>query len=227
MKYYKKLIFLMLIILLLVPLTGCYNTPNLADLKNTSTQPAIDNTNTADKETTTKLEGGSSETSDETTTSANESTTNEANQAENSKGVNYNNDFTLKDLNGKEVSLSDFAGNIVVLNFWATWCPPCKAEIPDFIEVFNSYKDKGVSFIGVSLDEDNNALVNFVADYKINYTIVQDVSSVNVGNNWGVEAIPTTFFLDKEGNVLDSVVGQMPKNNLISKIETFLGRNKT
>ena len=212
MKYHKKLILLMLIILLLVPLIGCSYIPNLADLKNNLTQPTTENTDI---------------TNGETATSVNESATNETDQTGNTKATNYNNDFTLEDLNGKEVSLSDFAGSIVVLNFWATWCPPCKAEIPDFIEVFNSYKDKGVSFLGVSLDEDFNELVDFVSEYKINYTIVRDTSSVNVANDWGIEAIPTTFFLDEEGNVLDSVVGQMPKDNLISKIEAFLSRDRT
>ena len=150
----------MLIILLLVPLTGCSYIPNLADLKNNLTQPTTENTDI---------------TNGETATSVNESATNETDQTGNTKATNYNNDFTLEDLNGKEVSLSDFAGSIVVLNFWATWCPPCKAEIPDFIEVFNSYKDKGVNFLGVSLDEDFNELVDFVSDYKINYTIVSGI----------------------------------------------------
>lgn len=225
MKYHKKFLLLMLVILLLVPLTGCSLIPNLAGLKNTIPQTTADNANTTVKETTT-TQKSPSETSHKTTTSSDESTTSETEKTDNSKAATYNNDFTLKDLNGKEVSLSDFAGNIVVLNFWATWCPPCKAEIPDFVEVYNAYKDKGVSFLGVSLDEDFNALVNFVSDYKINYTILHDSNSA-VSNYWAIEAIPTTYFLDEEGNVLDSVVGQMPKENLISTIEDLLNRNST
>jgi thiol-disulfide isomerase/thioredoxin len=212
MKYYKKLMLLFLVIMLLISLSGCFYIPDLAKSKNTDTQLTTKETNTTIKETT---------------SSTDKTTTGENGQPQDSKAPGYNNNFILKDINGKDVSLSDFAGNIVVLNFWATWCPPCKAEIPDFIEVFNSYKDKGVSFIGVSLDEDFNELVNFVSEYKINYTIVQDVSSVNISDGWGIEAIPTTFFLDEKGNVLDSVVGQMPKDNLISKIEAFLSRNRT
>jgi peroxiredoxin len=224
MKYYKKLILLMFAVLLLIPLTGCCLIPNLAGLNNTAPKITSENTDMTIKETTTT--DASSETSDVTTTLSDESSTGKTDKTKNSKAVIYNNDFTLKDINGKEVSLADFAGTFVVLNFWATWCPPCKAEIPDFVEVYNSYKDKGVSFLGVSLDEDFNALVNFVSEYKINYTIVHDSSSA-VSNDWGIEAIPTTFFLDEEGNVIDSVVGQMPKENLISVIEDFLNRNRT
>jgi len=225
MKYYKKFLLLMLIIFLLIPLTGCYFISNLTGLKNTIPQTASDNANTTIKETA-ATQKSPSETSNETANSSDESTTSETNKTENSKADAYNNDFTLKDLSGKEVSLSDFAGNIVVLNFWATWCPPCKAEIPDFIEVYNAYKDKGVSFIGVSLDEDFNALVNFVSDYQINYVIVHDPNSA-VSNYWGIDAIPATFFLDEEGKVIDSVVGQMPKENLVSTIEYLLNRNRT
>ena len=223
MKYYIKFLLLMLIILLLVPLTGCYTISNIAGLKNTISQTAQDDANTTIEKTTT-TQKSPNETSNETTAQADESNTSGTDKTENSSAASYSNDFTLKDLSGKEVSLSDFAGNIIVLNFWATWCPPCKAEIPDFVEVYNAYKDKGVSFIGVSVDEDFDALKNFVSDNQINYVIVNDPNSA-VSNYWGINAIPTTFFLDEEGKVLDSVVGQVPKENLISVIENLLNRN--
>lgn len=131
----------------------------------------------------------------------------------------YINDFTLKDLNGVEVSLSDFSGDIIVLNFWATWCPPCREEIPDFIEVNNNYKDKGVQFLGVS-NEDIDIIKDFVEEYGINYPILVD--RANIFNAWGIRAIPTTFILSSNGTVLFSNVGMMTKSQLETAIEDAL-----
>ena len=133
-------------------------------------------------------------------------------------------DFTLKDLNDNEVSLLDFKGNVIVLNFWATWCPPCKAEIPDFVDVYSNYKDKGVSFLGISVDEDLAALKQFALDYNINYSIVIDTREQNIAGKWNVSAIPTTYFIDKNGNIADWNIGQISKSNLISKIDSLLNQ---
>jgi cytochrome c biogenesis protein CcmG/thiol:disulfide interchange protein DsbE len=131
----------------------------------------------------------------------------------------YENDFTLKDLDGQEISISDFSGDIVVLNFWATWCPPCRAEIPDFIEVYSDYRDKGVQFIGVS-SEDERTLRGFVNDFGINYPILVDTS--NIGGAWDIRAIPTTFILDRSGKILFKNVGMMTKSQLEAVIEDAL-----
>lgn len=128
-------------------------------------------------------------------------------------------DFTLMDLDGNEISLSDFNGKVLILNFWATWCPPCREEIPDFVEVYNEYESKDVQFIGVS-NEDISTLKSFVEDYDVSYPILID--DANIMGKWGISAIPTTFVFDKNGQIIFKNVGMMTGEQLKNIIEDEL-----
>ena len=128
-------------------------------------------------------------------------------------------DFTLMDLDGNAISLSDFNGKVLILNFWATWCPPCREEIPDFVEVYNEYESKDVQFIGVS-NEDISTLRSFVDDYNISYPILID--DANIMGKWGISAIPTTFVFDKDGQIISKSVGAMTRDQLVNIIEDAL-----
>ena len=128
-------------------------------------------------------------------------------------------DFTLMDLDGNEISLSDFNRKVLILNFWATWCPPCREEIPDFVEVYNEYESKDVQFIGVS-NEDISTLKSFVEDYDISYPILID--DANIMGKWGISAIPTTFVFDKNGQIIFKNVGMMTGEQLKNIIEDEL-----
>ncbi len=136
--------------------------------------------------------------------------------------IPYANNFTLLDLDKNEVSLSDFQGKIVILNFWATWCPPCRDEIPDFMEVNDLYKDMNVQIIGVSIDTDMKALVDFVDEFGINYPTWIDGTIDDISSKWGIRAIPTTFFLDENGEVIFKNVGRMTKDQIINILEEVL-----
>lgn len=143
----------------------------------------------------------------------------------------FNNDdpvapeFRLKDLEGNEVALSDFKGKVIFLNFWATWCGPCKYEIPDFIEVYDKYNEKGLEIIGISLDRIGvGKLQNFVEEYKINYPIVLGSQKVQDDYKPG-QFIPVTFIIDREGKIRHRQVGPMRKDT-IEKIFLYLEEEK-
>ena len=120
-------------------------------------------------------------------------------------------DFTITDLEGNSLTLSDFKGKVIILNFWATWCPPCRMEIPDFIELYENYKDEGLLIIGISLDGgDSRKVKQFSEKLKINYPI--GLGDVNVTRDYGgIRAIPTTFIIDREGNIREKYVGYQRK----------------
>lgn len=120
-------------------------------------------------------------------------------------------DFKLTTLDNKEVKLSDYKGKKVILNFWATWCPPCKAEIPDLIKFYADFKDKDVVILGVDLtqsEKSQNAVADFVKSYGINYPVALDVDGA-VSKNYQVSGIPTSYIIDTQGIIRDKVVGPM------------------
>lgn len=123
-------------------------------------------------------------------------------------------DFTVKDLKGREISLSNYSGKVVFLNFWATWCGPCKAEIPSFIEAYKQYKDKGMAIIGISVDRISpNSVLKFAEKYKINYPVIMSTAKIQKDYDPG-PYIPTTIIVDQEGKIRHRHIGYMNKETL-------------
>jgi len=131
-------------------------------------------------------------------------------------------EFSLKDLSGAEKKLSDFKGKVLIIDFWATWCPPCRNEIPHFVSLYNQYKSEGLEIIGVALDQNpRNALPGFIKDNGINYTILLGNSKV-CDLYGGVSAIPTTFIIDKAGNIVKKYIGYNDKEVFENEIKELL-----
>ena len=131
-------------------------------------------------------------------------------------------DFTLKDAGGADLRLSAYKGKVVLLNFWATWCPPCKAEIPWFAEFERIYKDQGFAVIGVSMDEGSWAAVKpYVAAAKINYRIA--IGDERLAQTYGgLESLPETLLIDRDGRIAARHVGLVSKSDYESEIVRLL-----
>jgi peroxiredoxin len=131
-------------------------------------------------------------------------------------------DFELKDSAGKIVKLSDFRGKTVMVDFWATWCGPCKIEIPWFMDFERKYKDQGFVVLGVAMDDEGWQVVKpFVEEMKMNYRVVlgNDRTSDMYG---GIEALPTTVLIDREGRIASMHVGLAGKKDFQDAIEKLL-----
>lgn len=131
-------------------------------------------------------------------------------------------EFALQDMEGNIVKLSDHKGKVVFVNFWATWCPPCRAEIPYFIQLMEQYNEDFI-VLGISVDNprDIPKVPAFAEDFEINYPVLF-ADSKTVGAYGGIRSIPTTFVVDKEGNVVGRIVGSRPKSEFEQIIKDLL-----
>jgi thiol-disulfide isomerase/thioredoxin len=131
-------------------------------------------------------------------------------------------DWELTDLNGKLVKLSDFRGKVLILDFWATWCAPRRVEMPRFVELQKQYGDKGLRVIGVSLDEQGPEFVKkFLKQFGVNYPIV--IGNEKVAEAYGgIEGIPTTFVIDREGRIVRRHIGYDDKAAFEKEIQSLL-----
>ena len=131
-------------------------------------------------------------------------------------------EFVLQDVEGKQVRLSDYKGKVVLVNFWATWCPPCKVEIPWFIEMQQAYRDRGLVILGISLDDDGREVVKpFAEENRINYPMLLGNDSVSRAYG-GVESLPTSFVIDREGRVAATHLGLVSRRVYEREIESLL-----
>jgi cytochrome c biogenesis protein CcmG/thiol:disulfide interchange protein DsbE len=130
--------------------------------------------------------------------------------------------FTLRNLSGKRVSLSDFKGKVIILDFWATWCPPCVVEIPHFIALYKQYKDKGFAMVGISTDRKGARTVrSFALKNRINYPILMADGRVQAAYG-GIRAIPTTFVIDSAGIIRHQYIGYRDKSVFETAIKALL-----
>jgi thiol-disulfide isomerase/thioredoxin len=130
--------------------------------------------------------------------------------------------WKLTDLNGRNVNFSDFRGKVVILDFWATWCVPCRVEIPHFVELQKQYGAKGVAVIGVSLDEQGPDVVKrFVKQFEVNYSIV--IGNEKIAEKYGgIVALPTTFVIDRQGRIVNQHIGYDDKAVFEKEIQSLL-----
>lgn len=130
--------------------------------------------------------------------------------------------FSLRDVNGNIYPSTRFAGKPTVINFFTTWCPSCREEIPGFVEVYNKYKDKGFELVGISLDTDTqSALPGFLAGNRIEYTVLLgDLETVRAYG--GFSSVPTTFFVGRDGKIRNVIVGQIGREVFDREVRKLL-----
>jgi thiol-disulfide isomerase/thioredoxin len=135
-------------------------------------------------------------------------------------------DFDLQSLDGKSVKLSDFRGKAVLLNFWATYCGPCRIEMPWFVALQNEYGPQGLQIVGVAMDDASTEdIAKFTRELGVNYPIL--LGKESVGQSYGgVDVLPTTFFLDRDGKITAREFGLQSRSVFVSNIKKALAQGQ-
>jgi thiol-disulfide isomerase/thioredoxin len=133
-------------------------------------------------------------------------------------------DFTLESLDGKNIQLSSYKGQAVLLNFWATWCGPCKIEMPWFVELQKEYGPQGLQIVGVAMDDaGKDEIAKFVKEMGVNYPIL--LGKEAVGQDYGgVNVLPTTFFIDRDGKIVAREFGLQSRSLFVDNIKKSLAQ---
>jgi len=133
-------------------------------------------------------------------------------------------EFKLRCLDGSEVSLSSYKGKIVIIDFWSIYCPPCREEIPGFVEIYQKLKDRGVEILGINLDRDDEKVKAFIEANKVDYPILFSTKEV-LDAYGGGQAIPTTFILDRNLKIVKKHVAFTEKSEFEKEIYEILNQN--
>ena len=115
-------------------------------------------------------------------------------------------DFQLQNLDGQTVSLGNLQGKPVLINFWATWCPPCRDEMPYIQEIYEEWSDKGLEVLAINKGESSSTVEEFIQSHTLSFTVLLDTTQ-DVAQRYNIQYIPTTFFIDKDGIIQDKVIG--------------------
>jgi thiol-disulfide isomerase/thioredoxin len=131
-------------------------------------------------------------------------------------------DFELKSLDGKPLKLSSLRGKAVIVDFWATWCGPCKVEMPWLVELQKKYQDQGLVILGVAMDDTpNDDIAKFAKEMKVNYTILKGTDAV--GDTYGgIDGMPITFYVGRDGKIIDKSLGLVNKSEIEENIQKAL-----
>lgn len=132
-------------------------------------------------------------------------------------------EFTLFDMNGESVELADYAGDVILIDFWATWCAPCRIEIPGFIEMVETYGPEGFSVLGISIDDAPDALQAYAAEMGMNYPVLIGDGRDDVKSAYGpIVGFPTALIIDREGNICHRHIGFTTKDRFVADVEGLL-----
>jgi peroxiredoxin len=132
-------------------------------------------------------------------------------------------DFTLEAVDGSQISLSDYEGSVVLVNFWATWCPPCRAEIPSFEAAYRVYKDEGFVVLGINIEESRSVVEPFVAEMDVSFPVLLDEQG-KVMNEYRALGLPMSLLVDREGVIAVRHMGYLSDGQMKEYLDELLPR---